>query len=821
MATSLLVTAVYDGSRLAPPAEESDPEVLAWTSVNERCVLHRVEWEDARRLVSVPFTMRIELDNEYDGSDAEWRHDAAVWFSAMAQTPNHEGVCVRQHVGASFVYVRQLLDAERSGEPLDLSLGLFNHADETGARYEKGRLRITGVEAAGARRLNTLLQRHDNDTLFAAEASPFEYVPANASLLHSKVHSVVQRSIFPITDEATAAGLGIAPAVDFVRRVHAPFYNTTAGLLPGALYWTVPRQYRFTESSEEWALRIVQLALKRRGRSERWLESTINEQFADLRATHVSPAFVEAMEVLGTALCITSTSLPYTGDRVDANSRRPRAFVSAQNITPAESFDCALLRMGGDCEDLAKTIHACYYVLLKGMPELKNVAVAHQRRGSWRSPLLRAVQRALHLYVGTGNLGSVLAAALGNASATEAAREKQYVIDSARDNAVRVGAHMWYELVPQRRFAALVRRSTPRLDATAALVDEAVPDAPWTHTVPHLLLEGTGRLSPLQLPRVAYCAPSATTAEREAVARRDETVQRTLLAVVRSAKVFSALQVERRQRKTRRVPDARVNAFYRRATYAFTPYLIERGFGVTHLMWANRGERVPEQASPLYDDMVAEAAAAPEETPSSVRLYHIGTSAEATGSANVDPASLKPLSYGVNVADKLRGAPHVALLPGPPIDEVEAAAIASIQRQLKPDSVPDVRLRTTPLAAERRYKRRGERVALADSAATAAEEETFEALRAGVRELFADAGAEWPTDVDTPDAVTDSTPVLLTLFFKEYDLVDRRVASVLVSAVSAQKAAGRVLNARVYKEIAIDNIENGVLQMLCVPVLAD
>ena len=824
MSYTLRLSLVYDGSKLAPDDEESEPELHTWTSINDRERVHAIEWADATELMSAPLTVDVDFTNERDDDDAAassaWRLDTTLWFGALAQSPNHGQVNVRQNVGSAFVYLRDLLDFDAE-QPIRLSLGLFNHTDEKGRRYEKGRLLITSVKGVG--RVNSLLARHADRTLFAAAASPFEYVPQNAALLHSAVRSVVQRAIFAVTDEAETLGLAIQPAVDFVRRVHAPFFNTTAGMLPGAFYWTVPRQYKFRESSEQWAHNLVKLALKRRNRSEQWLADTLSRQLADTKAPWVSDAFVEAVEVIGTALCITSTSLPYTGDRTDINRRDDVRFVSSANVHPAESFDSALLRRGGDCEDLGRTEHECYYVLLKGLKQHADTSVPWKRRGSWSSELLQSVQRVLHLYVGTGNLGSVLAAALGNSNGT--AKETQYIIDTAHDANVKVGAHMWYELVPQRKFVALIKRTTPNVDESS-LLDPAMIDAPWTWTLPHLLLEGTGRLMPLQLPRVAYCSPYDDDVEkRKRVRDEDEARQATLKRVMESEKIFQAFEVERYQTKTKRVPDARVNKFYRRTTYAYTPYLIERGWGVAHLMYVNVGERVKEPTSELYSETgsVDGVAIGAQETTAATqeRALHTFIGDSETGERRtgirekmigLKSRTGQQITYGVNLADKLRQEPgwpaHVALLPGPPIEEVEAAAIASFIRQLKPNAVPDVRMATMPKASEKRLKRVENRVKFVAADETREQQRTFDTMQDAVRNVFSAANEQWPKE--TPDKHT-----VLTLFFKEYDLLEHGIAEAVADAVARQKLAGLVVNARVYKEVPIENIENGVLQLLC------
>lgn len=815
---SLELDITYDGSRLDRPDQEGDPEIHVWTSVNDAQSIRRVEWADSERLVSKKMTVTVDMENQYDGEDTPFRHDAAIWFGALAQSPNAQKVAVRQRVGAGQVYLHFLADSD---DEIDVPLQLFNHTDRQGVRYTKGMVTIHAVRLADG-----------FVPEFAETAGPFEYIPQNAALLHSSVRSFVQRAIYPFTEEAEGAGLAIKPAVKFVKRVHAPFFNTTAGMLPGPLYWVFARQYQHTAPSEAWAEKLVDLALRRANRSRAWMQGAIEDQFDDADAKWVSDEFVEAVEIVGTALCIVSTSLPYTGDRVDLN-RRDTAFVSSTNVHPAESFDEALLRQGGDCEDLGHAEYEVMDVLLKGVPSLAR-GDTWARRGSFHSPLLQNIQRVLHLYVGLGSLGSVMSAALGNSNGTKT-KKAQFIIDSRADANVEVGAHMWTELVPQRKFVALVRRTAPDLDE-AQLLDPAMVDAPWTYTLPHLVLEGTGRLKPLQLPRVAYCSPYDTIERRKAVVARDDMWHATLAALMGSAKIFKVFQVERRQANTTRVPNARVNTFYRRATYAYTPYLLERGLGIPYLTWVNRGDRVTEPGNPLYTEAASAIAstklreqAIEYEAAHTEELHEVAAIGAKEDSPGHTPAMLlarrlatgsfdRPnraddeITYGVNMADRLRQEPawpeHVALLPGHALDEVEAASIASFMRQLKPNIVPDLVLETSPSADDWRMVRstQTKRADWRPEAEAHAHEEVFDDVKQRVRALF----AGWhEDDVDTDDRV------LLTLFFKPYDLVSDDLADAIEAAVRAQRDAGLVLNARVYLEAPIEQIENGVLQLQC------
>lgn len=835
-------------SELADRRHERAPTIRIWRNFGapRHLPTQSVSWEEGSQTLAKPFKVDIQLDTDENGALPA---DAAVHFEVFAQQENHSGDVMRARVGHGAIWLAALFKnalANKDGEdgsqgPLSVDLVLYNYADGDGKEVRKGQLLVR----------NITIKSDEATSIKFAQPTPFSFVPQNEQFLASTMRNQVARSIIPYTDKAAAAGFGIDPVAESLKRVHAPFYNTTLGVTYGAFYWLLPQ--RDTSNNQEYFDRLLGYALARANRTGQWFRDIVwtqlDEEVREDKMAYME-AFTECVRIVGEALTIPSTALPYVGDSVDLNKRlatSSQGFLQhdEKKVQATESWDCAICRNGGDCEDLAHLIHRTY----RGM-----------RQGSWSDDSLSAAAQAiLKLYTGCGSLGSVLSAALGNDVADPKAAQRPYIIGTQRDDNVKVGAHMWYELVPTRKFVTLLRRTTDDVPD-----DLEPPGAPaWAVHLPHMVLEGTGRLDPLQRPRISYLVKADKSEKLRMIAA--ETDRRAVLKhLITKTRVTKLMQMVRTQRQQKRLPNARINHFYRRSTGLVTIDFLEQGYSVLEFMWTRVGNRVPvpDDADELYgDDPLAVAQAeksddsdawdaveraltranqvGSDEKKDDVSLdlveYHVGAprgglsfaealqEAESShisrpevalalqASAGSQVGRQGKLRYGVDLADKLEDRPlmpHVGIMPKTPIDAIEARAAAEFFKNLRPIALPgDDDIANEMMAAE-------------DASLSAIDRDPSPAR--AIAEQEAKKLQEWATDTlggerrwPTFEQAQEEKLSLITLMFARSEMRGDNVRLAIQKDFGTQAAAGVVRYGRVRFETPLPGRTDVVMQFYC------
>ena len=726
MGRTLELDVAYDASLLAPPSQEMAPTLAVWSSFNGTKSLNFYPLrhvDDGRGKTDV---LRVSVELPESGKE---RRDDAVWFEAYALTPNKDNVRVRNRVGCAFLYVKELKAA--TGE-IAVDLAYFNYWDKNGARRVKGRLLMRVADMP----VDYIAQ--DDDDL---GVTPFDFVPAQNAFLQNEMAEQIRRSIWPYTEDAHAAGEGILPLDKKNERVHAPAWNAPAGWKPGYTYFMTPGN-RAPPAGDKEAERhldgVFKTVLKRHDMIEEEFTAVIEDQLAKADDTY-NDRFTECCDIVGEALCAPATSCPYIGDAINTHARMHGgahgmlALAAANGKHGVESFDWVQLRSGGDCEDLARMIHSYRCAV---------------QDGEWSAPVLVAAQKLLHCYIGVGILASVLGAQLSDGSD----KHEPFVLDTKRDNNVSIGAHMYYQLIPEHKMLSMIRRVNRNLDIDE-LRNPLAPTAPWREKMPHLVLEGTGRLQTLQRPLVSYVTDPDPAAKR-VVLQREYALQRAMrfLATTATARfrgqvlpITACASTIKRQRQLTRIPNARVNSFYRDSTHAFTDDFIKRGFAVAEFTWVSLGDpdMVPADADDLYrdDPMLANEPSRVPETPrieagatdweqfgatfnldsdsestvdvpastaapaapkipfvdSHFRFPHTAaapslTDAQPAASERFDrfdyeSNDVEEIRYGIPLTTSLEDRPmrnHVGLLAGAPLDEVAAGVLATHYRHSKP-----------------------------------------------------------------------------------------------------------------------------------------
>ena len=795
-----------------------------------------VKFSDIDNIVSVPLEVSVPVTKNTETGKPQLVADAAVMFEVMASVLNEDHVPVRQRSGYAHVPLSDLLNKAVT----EYNFEYFNQWDENGQRIGCGNLSLTDVKYVGVEK---------KEIGFKGDA--YSFVDENADYLSKTITCLVARKIVNYTEEAAAKGNGMTPIRSILSLVQDPYYNTTAGVTYGPAYWMLTN---LSSNNTAYYNELLEKAQFRHNRDGSWFRSTIDDQFDSIqkRPEYFNNEFNNVVEVICDALCMPSVSLPYISDTVDLNQRKlmPKnkksefANYDPALIKPSESWDDAMVRNGGDCEDLARLIHTVFQGL---------------RNGNFVEGSLAAyAQRVLKLYAGCGSLGSVLMPALGNEQETEESANKIAIIDSDEDKRANVGAHMYYILVPIPQFAGLLRKTTTDLPDDL----EGPHNQPgWKH-LKKALLEGTGRLAPFQ---TAYSTATTSTKREDqmALVAKENARLKAIVHLVENTKVTSTMQITRGSRFLTPVPNARFGNFYRQATSIVTLEFLDK-LNMIQFMWSTLGERVPEAAASTSlttgaamesvaaaDDACCEedvwgnlsaqlnvsiathsaapSSRAPMSDEQKKRNENFLNGNFATGAASIQKALLREImrteatpspkvgalkiKYGINTEDIFRNdAPHVALLPTTSIDPVEMRVMAGLHRHLRPVSLPgDFSLVERIFEAEdKSLKEIGIDTKRGDDKAS----EAVAALRKWSHNAM-NANA-WPSYAEAERQKLS----LLTFFFPKTQLRPLKDGSnvfldQLISEYGSLKNAGVITHCRIGVEAPLPRREHVVLQFMC------
>lgn len=845
------------------PDVEQVSSLSVWLNYSANRMLGEfpVKFVSPDNVVSQRITVSVPMPRDKSGA-VTLAADAAAHFEVIASVHNDEHVRVRVRGGYTRILLNDLLKVKMR----KFRVEYFNDWDEkTGKRTVCGQLEIVSQKFNDVEESQIVFQ--EPDTL--------SFVDSNAEFLSKIITCLVARKIVPLTDEAAARGVGLTPVRQILSRVQAPWYNTTAGVTYAPFYVMLVEQ---SSNNTDYFDGLLKLALARHNRSEAWFYDTIDDQFDNIKAdpNYFNDEFNNVVRVVGDVLCMPSTSLPYISDYVDSNKRNmlPSKSLSGlpsrdpKMLKPSESWDCAIIRNGGDCEDLARLIN----LMFQGI-----------RHGKFPDDSLAfAAQRVLSLYVGCFSLGSVLAPSLGNEAGGGGASKKTdgpKIIDSKEDREAEVGAHMWYEMHPRKKLARMIRKTTQ--DAPDTL--EGRHTQPGFDRLISCVLEGTGRLDPFQLPIAALSTSGDARVHQRLV--DDEFNRRVCIRhLVENTTVTSMMQMTRAQKLMKRVPNARMSEFYMQSTTLVTTDFMDE-MSIMEFMWVTLGERVPEpqNADDLFLDDAATlrtGAAVPsasscccDETESSsatsssktlpshfidnwssvssllgvsspiekpiakpkrseehnlrakrsiesqfirgVPSLHDAISKElALGAPMPAKIGQLPIRYGVDVEDKFRRreAPHVALLPTTSIDGIEAAVGGATQRQLRPVSLPGNFAMVDKLyaAEQQSLSAIGVELRKGDDEASKAYAELLKWAKQTME------SEKW---IDHEQATSQNLS-LITLFFSKVQLRPKPggdpmlVANTIMKEYGNLKKTGVIKYGRVGMEVPMPRREHVVLQFL-------
>lgn len=857
----------YDGSLLDRAEFEYAPALMCWSSMEGRRK-HTVplKWQNAAKTRSE--WTRVELvlpaieGRTFQRAANRYlvRCDDTIGVQAKVSTPNEDGEVTFQAAGDALLpFALELAsdDAKPLAEwehALDLTFNMY--FDKKGNRVKKGEVVLRQFAA-------TLKSTgRPVDVAVHPDSTPdsFSYVAANEALFSSVVRDTMVRSITMFTQEAAEKCQGMLPASEEVKRVHAPFYHTPAGLAPGLAFLMTPGAVKLDSAvdpgrfarSQSWLRKLVGYSLEREAMREKDFIDTVDAQMRRTDNTY-DDAFTRCAAVVGQALAIAPTSLPYIGDFVRTGNRdgvvdnvarrvaRRSALKLAgasqggfvefnnKNLHSVERFSHEEQNDGGDCED-----GGCFASRI-GMLLAKN---------DWQDPLVRAAGALMRQYVVSLNLGSVRSASLGN-DKNDKKMANGTIIDTPEDRALPYGAHMWCEAMPAAKFVALVQRSVVDLDPDM-IWPQGASRAPWVAALPHLVVEATGRLTPLLLPATEYVVTGGEEAKR-AMLERIEAERRVDHYIGANTVTLKQMKGVRQQEMLTPERDKRSTTFYRDTTHMFTTALIERGLSNIDFIWANVGKRVSaEQAwthskrfqlEPLSAHMRAPDAAAGPAPPAivaSANAYRqnsllpsqallelnavtsiIGNKSLLEAAASAASGSSPPPSfvYGVPLEDKLQTPllPATALVPSTPLSAREMRVIATLLRHSPPIDAPGDWEQIEEMHRARVQSLLNE--GIDEAAAERFENMLFQKVVDGVRLATGNPmEREWPTKISS--RWTLHTSLFSAKMFPKND-EGNKVANAIAADVKSLVDKGVVKYARVMLEEPMPHRRTVVLQMLC------
>lgn len=625
----LAFTVRYDGSLLAPRPREFAPVLMTWSSAQRSAQMPRrkhyfpIVWQNSDLTDSGDMKAHVEFYcDAFDDEKAvaEIADDMTIGVRVKAHQLNERGDISLQNCGDTLLPLGQLLREAYSEHgdrtvawgsvadkamPLKLRFPIFEN--KNGERVVKGVVVVSALRAV----VDT-----DKDVTLAVPVDAdgkllpldeFAYVPHNETLFAAMVQDVMVRNIMLFTDEAAQSNIEFGATAAEAQRIHAPFFQTPAGLLPGFAYMLKPGAAAPSaddadggaqfELVRDWLMSNLSYALMRANRSHEWFAETITRQLAEKDNKYDDAGMAECCEILGQLLVIAPTSMPYFSDTVSTNARGKPVHVKeirgriafersadGSGVHAVERFSEMADNDGGDCEDGGTFAYRIAMTLAAG----------NWSDGTKAFQSLCAAAALARQYVPMVNLGSVRAAAVGNdlTDDSKLARDAD-IIDSLIDRQRSYGAHMWGQMQPLVRFVAMVRRTVPDLKAELLYLRGA-STAPWTAALPTLVLEATGRLSALQLPAAAYVLhDDEKNTRRSATVARAEQRKQLISSILHSTRTLRRMTMVRGQEETRNVPNKRINHFYRTTTHSTTAAFLPNGLSTLDFVNVQCGGRVP------------------------------------------------------------------------------------------------------------------------------------------------------------------------------------------------------------------------------------
>ena len=513
-------------------SDEHRPKVKIWISFDHHHKNSGDRWTLTRKLYSPGNRQRQDFKQFFDiplPSDKElaaFPLDAAVHFQVYAKmTDSHAGGNDPEENfekdGSGKLYLAQLFAGNHghaTTKSIGVPLSLQSCIIENPKPVRKGRF-VIRLEKQG-----TLLKRQ----LVFAAPSLSDVVPGNMKNLQGIIYTLIQRNLIIFDKKVMkAASVKFELTLPEGDRVHAPLWvNSTGLIIPGGYYFGNTSQHG-TVWDEGFFSQILEISISRAGWTPERYTKTIEAQHG-ATATE-KPAWSEyltALRITWQSLTIVSNSIPYIADLAEGDDRRKKV---------VESFDDALSRNAGDCEDVAELIDRIY----RGLRDGTNFTKSHVLAG----------QSVIRLYKACGALGTVTSRNIDEASGTYQGKPE---VGSRRDLSGETGAHMTIVATPRVFFWEMLGRTTSDISKVMEHSEPAfVPRHPvtgkivrqdWEKRLPVMIAEGTGGFR---------CTSRAEEAEFETRVEKKAAILRTLKLREAYSRLLTGLGPEQRNRMDR------------------------------------------------------------------------------------------------------------------------------------------------------------------------------------------------------------------------------------------------------------------------------
>lgn len=574
--------------------EEISPKLYVWSTTSP--ILKSTTYEESQGHFDNTIPRKIDLPINI-GNKSVLRQDDALHFECRVLCENQDGKMVGVRAGTAGIYLYPILQALKSSPKnagpfetkADLRLPTFT---ENGVPYTKASVQVKIMNTEELLRKNIRFEDTDE----------FSYVSSNSEFINNVVFSRAGLRLYPFTEDGKKES-NISPSDPSMNGLHAPLWINNV-YLPVIFYWL----YNLcSETSEEFLKNLANIALDRNKISRETFIKTVEAQFnIDPDEDSYDPLFSKMCGLTLEACCILPTALRYISDITytkGVTGSYTRAMIESFNSDP-------YLLGGGDCEDL--------HVILQNVATFMEVGAkenatgdGYAAHGSWKDPVLKNMQRILHIYCVTGQLGTVTSKFLGeNEKNKTVASTPSYIVDdgtsipkikmpepiiigSDEDKNVEIGGHMWVEGIPIVKMEDFIEETMEKGTKFRTYPNEK--RYAWGYRCPWLTGEGTGYMDTQMRVSSDYYFDDPLLDKKI----KDDTAMKFAAYTFVSDNTvhISKGYTKRFQSRSVDVPDMRLSRFYRDSTEFATNKFVRAGYRFGQFIWKRYGIRQPETAT--------------------------------------------------------------------------------------------------------------------------------------------------------------------------------------------------------------------------------
>lgn len=602
--------------------------------------------------------------------------DASVWFHTQARQKSSEDNYLYENTGSTRVLLADMLSVDNEDDrefTYKHSGGMIVH--QHAVKMACLKYGNPDVEPKGY--IHAWLHSVNGESHIKMKSvQEYDWIPKNDLLMQKLMFVTIEKNmgVFASVMRKDFA-VKFDPISRELKHVHAPLYSTPVVTLPGWAFFA--RLTQESNPSEEMHGRLARVVLSRTKISD---EDFI--KMCELPKPSATPKeypmrLHQAAAIVIMMSTVLPNSIPYIGDyayvsyptergskmTLPQRGKHPKGFrygvgkffhlftVHSGKRISDESFDDALLRKSGDCEDLAALV----------LRVASNI-----QYGKWNDPVLIAAQKVARHYAFCATLGSVTARNLKEGGTHHSGR---VVINSREDKESGFGAHMWVTAVPLARLGEMTDLNNGNAYSKGEI---KLPNGytctsvhgKWDKRFPLGIGEGTGSLYPLPLSPEAYFEDKEGKAymsdqlvkSQEAYARLETGLSiKEIKARGGSAEkypIFRSIETMKRQKAVRNNKNVRPSSFYRDISSMF--FLDGANTNPTWKGWHSSDVSLPKTIENNMD------AALTDPSWKLVRPVQVGTREEDIGTE--DEVGNNIIRHGTPVADMLNKRKHVGVL---------------------------------------------------------------------------------------------------------------------------------------------------------------